>query len=208
MQRKLLHALEAGEVWPLGAERPVRTDVRLVVATNVPLASLVEKGELLPDIPPRFGLMRVRIPALRDRVADIPELVLGSIAGAAPSYGYAGSPPDVEPDLMTAFTLWSWPGNHRELDATMRLLLALACREKTLTLAMCDDHEALDYLPALVKVKRQWTPQEAVDAVRRSGGNQAKAGRAMGLTPMQIGRLLARARVELRAEEELKLIKT
>jgi DNA-binding NtrC family response regulator len=72
VQRKLLHAIEQREIWPVGADRAVRLDVRLVAASNIPLATLVERGTFLGDLAARLAHFRVRLPALRERREDIP----------------------------------------------------------------------------------------------------------------------------------------
>lgn len=136
VQQKLLHAIEYREVYPVGAERAVRTDVRLVAATNVSLESRVAAGEFLPDLVPRFGHFRVKLPALRERRADIVELAVHFVQTHCIRYGYA-SAPLIDGDLASALEAAPWPGNVRELDAAMQYLLFAACGSATLTIEHC-----------------------------------------------------------------------
>ena len=122
VQRKLLHVVEAGEVRPVGADRTVRVDVRLVLASNTPLETLVASGDFLPDLLARIGLFRIRLPSLRERRADIPGLVTHFVETRAPALGYARSP-TVDPDLLRALQGADWPYNLRELDAAVQRLL-------------------------------------------------------------------------------------
>ena len=123
VQQKLLHAIEYGEIRPVGVDRHSRIDVRIVAATNVPLAELVGRDQFLPDLEARLSLFRVRLPALRERRADIPLLIEHYLAQHAPSCGYAHGPPAVDDELLAALAAAPWPHNLRQLDATIHRLL-------------------------------------------------------------------------------------
>jgi DNA-binding NtrC family response regulator len=119
----LLHAIEHREVWPVGADRPVRVDVRLVAATNIPLERLVADGAFLEDLAARLLAFSVRLPALRERRSDIPALVHQFIAIRAASCGHAVGPPAVDESLMEALVSADWPYNLRQLDGAVQRLL-------------------------------------------------------------------------------------
>jgi hypothetical protein len=114
--------VERKEISPLGADRPVSVDVRLVAATNVPLHTLADDGTFLPDLLARLDGFVVRIPPLRERREDIPLLATHLVAKHAPEFGYA-APPAIEDRLMSALCEAEWPGNVRELDVAIRRLL-------------------------------------------------------------------------------------
>lgn len=134
VQRKLLHAVEHKEVWPVGTDRAVRVDVRLVLATNVSLEALAASGRFLPDLVPRLSAFRVRLPALRERRADIPDLVADFVRRHAPACGYdAPFTPAIDSALMTALQRAPWPYNVRELDAVVQRLLVEADGAPVLT---------------------------------------------------------------------------
>jgi DNA-binding NtrC family response regulator len=137
LQQKLIHAVERLEIWPVGADRPVRLDVRLVAATNVPLESLVEQGRFLPDLAMRLIHCRVRLPSLRERRADIPALVRQFVANRAAMCGHPVRTPLVDEELMAALIAAEWPGNLRQLDGVVQRLLMEAAGQDTVTPDHC-----------------------------------------------------------------------
>lgn len=137
VQQKLLHAIEYREVVPVGTERPMKVDVRLVAATNVSLEDQVGRGEFLPDLLPRFGHFRVRIPSLRERQSDIVRLAEHFLAVHAARYGYDGQTPSFDLELASALEGADWPGNVRELDATIQYLLVTGNGATRLGLEHC-----------------------------------------------------------------------
>ena len=88
VQAKLLHAIEYGEIRPVGSDREVTVDVRIVAATNIPLEQLAQADRFLPDLCARLNTFRIVIPPLRERKADIPALVWEAVRKHAPSSGY------------------------------------------------------------------------------------------------------------------------
>jgi DNA-binding NtrC family response regulator len=138
IQQKLLHAVEYSEIRPVGADRDVRVDVRIVLASNIPLATLVERGEMLPDFFARVSAFRVELPPLRNRRADIPLLVEQYVTKHATACGYTVAP-GVDPDLMRALQGAPWPHNLRQLDSTMHRILVDADGAMTLTPEHCLD---------------------------------------------------------------------
>src|SRR5690349_1486953 len=116
VQGKLLRVVEEdGEFYPVGSDRPVRSDVRFVFAANEGLDALVEREQFLPDLRDRISAFAVRIPPLRDRAADIADLVRHVASLRAPRCGYAGRAPSFDDELMRALERDAWPGNVREL---------------------------------------------------------------------------------------------
>jgi DNA-binding NtrC family response regulator len=170
VQCKLLHVVERGEFRPVGSDREVRVDVRLVVATNVSLAEEAARGRFLPDLLARLCAFRVRIPPLRERRADIPLLAEQSLAAHARRGGY-GATPRIHPNLMDALQRADWPNNLRQLDAAMHRILVDADGAPELTLAHCED-ERLGLEPA---AERVLTPQRIADAIRSEGSISAAA---------------------------------
>ena len=166
MQCKLLHVVERGEFRPVGSDREMRVDVRLVVATNVSLAEEVVRGRFLPDLYARLCAFRVRIPPLRERRADIPLLAEQSLAGHARRSGY-GAPPRIHADLMNALQRAEWPNNLRQLDAAMHRILVDADGAPELTLAHCED-ESLG-LHAFAEAALPLTPERIAAAIQREG---------------------------------------
>lgn len=172
VQYKLLHAVEAGEFRPIGSDRDMRVDVRLVVATNIALDEAAISGRFLPDLNARLSAFRVRVPSLRERRADIPLLVQQSLRVHALRCGY-GTIPSIHADLLAALQRAEWPNNLRQLDATMHRLLVDAEGAPELTLAHCED-DNLD-LHRYVESSRPLTAQRIADAIASEGSVSAAA---------------------------------
>ena len=109
IQIKLLRALEEGEVLPLGADRPVKTDFRVVAATHQNLLRCVEMGQFRHDLYYRICAFEIPIPALRERTQDIPQLAAYFISQTAyPDLQFSNA-------ALEALMARPWPGNVREL---------------------------------------------------------------------------------------------
>jgi len=121
-QPKLLRLLENSEVFPLGEQRPVRVDVRVVAATNRDLALLVREGKLREDLYYRLQVLPVSVPPLRERREDIPVLARHFVRALS----RRKQPPVLAPDAVAALVVERWPGNVRELRNVIERTLALA----------------------------------------------------------------------------------
>jgi DNA-binding NtrC family response regulator len=114
MQVKLLRALQESEFERVGGIKTIRVDVRLVAATNRDLKKLIANGTFREDLFYRLNVVPIRLPALRERVGDIPLLVdhfLGKFNERLKKH-LTGA----EPEALDALRAHSWPGNIRELE--------------------------------------------------------------------------------------------
>jgi DNA-binding NtrC family response regulator len=117
MQVKLLRALQESEFERVGGIKTIRVDVRLVAATNRDLKKRIEAGAFREDLFYRLNVVSIRLPALRERVTDIPLLAehfLGKFNERLKK-NVAG----VEPEALDFLSAYSWPGNIRELENVM-----------------------------------------------------------------------------------------
>jgi formate hydrogenlyase transcriptional activator len=114
VQPKLLRVLQEREFERLGSTRTQHVDVRIVAATNRDLERMVEDGSFRSDLYYRLNVFPVAIPALRDRVDDIPALALHFATLCARRLGRPV--PSISPAVMDALKRWTWPGNIRELQ--------------------------------------------------------------------------------------------
>jgi DNA-binding NtrC family response regulator len=192
VQRKLLHAIEHREIWPVGADRAVRLDVRLVAASNIPLATLVERGSFLEDLAARLANFRVRLPALRERREDIPALVRQFVELRAAVCGHPVRLPRVEPELMDALSRAEWPYNLRQLDGVVQRLLIEAATAASDTLGLEHCLGELAYLRAGPDDRVKPTP-EAVRAMMIELGSATKVARRLGVSRWTVYRHLERA---------------
>jgi len=122
-QAKLLRVLEQGEFQPVGGERTLRTDMRLIAATNCNLASAVADGTFRPDLFYRLNVFPIQLPPLRDRKQDIPALVSHFIAKHEREDRGIESPTEAALALLQAY---DWPGNVRELENVIERALIVA----------------------------------------------------------------------------------
>jgi transcriptional regulator with PAS, ATPase and Fis domain len=113
MQSKLLRMLQEGEVEPIGSNRVVKVDVRVIAASTVDLRQMVSAGRFRSDLYYRLSVLPIELPPLRDRVADIDALcdhILEDIARRS------GRPQrELTPTALAVLSAYSWPGNIREL---------------------------------------------------------------------------------------------
>jgi DNA-binding NtrC family response regulator len=188
VQRKLLHAIEHREIWPVGTDRPVRIDVRLVAASNVPLEQLAAEGRFLPDLVARLNSFRIRIPPLRERLGDIPALVQQFLELRAPRCGYDELVPRFDQLLLDLFQTATWPNNLRQLDATVQRLLIHADGAPVIT----HEHLGDDIADLGVRSEEQRLTPAHVREVVASTGSKARAARVLGVTRQTVHRYLAR----------------
>ena len=112
-QAKLLRVLEEGRLERVGSERPLSVDVRVVAATNVPLERAVQQGRFRADLYHRLAVLRIHLPALRQRVDDIPLLAEHFLAAFRRKYGRGVA--RLTNEAMALLQAYLWPGNVREL---------------------------------------------------------------------------------------------
>ncbi|HRJ68862.1 MAG TPA: nitrogen regulation protein NR(I) [Beijerinckiaceae bacterium] len=121
-QTRLLRVLQQGEYTTVGGRTPIRTDVRIVAATNKDLTVLIEQGLFREDLYYRLNVVPIRLPALRERAADIPDLarhfLMLAEKGGLAHKTFNGS-------ALQQLQHYPWPGNVRELENLVRRLVAL-----------------------------------------------------------------------------------
>jgi DNA-binding NtrC family response regulator len=121
VQAKILRVLQEGEVTPLGANRPIRVDVRVVAATHRDLAASVREGDFREDLMYRLDVLSIPLPPLRERLADIIPLAEHFLRLAAG----ASRPKALSAGAAQRLLQQSWPGNVRELRNAMERCNAL-----------------------------------------------------------------------------------
>jgi two-component system response regulator HydG len=121
IQNKLLRVLQEREIKPVGGDRFVQVDVRVVAATNKDLRHLVARGDFREDLYWRLAVVPVQVPPLRERREDIPLLaahILARRRGAAKTFAGAEAryPTQLAPAALGRLMAYHWPGNIRELE--------------------------------------------------------------------------------------------
>src|SRR5437016_5850731 len=124
MQVKLLRVLQEGTLVPVGGTKPEKVDVRIIAASNKDLREAVLRREFREDLFYRLHVVALEVPALRERLADLPLLVQHFLDAVAQRT--AKPHKKLHPELMAAFYEWHWPGNVRELANEIERLCVLA----------------------------------------------------------------------------------
>jgi DNA-binding NtrC family response regulator len=123
MQAKLLRLLQEGELERVGGEKPIIVNTRVIVATHRDLEALVRKGAFREDLYHRVFVFPVIVPALRERVEDVPRLAEHFAQLVAEQNGW--KPRGFSPEALDQLARYSWPGNVRELRNVVERLLLL-----------------------------------------------------------------------------------
>ena len=125
-QAKLLRVLEAQTVQPVGADRPVQVDTRVVAATHRELSRMVAAKEFRFDLFYRLAVVHVALPPLRERLEDLPHLIATFYAARAARTGAALEAGPIDGDNLERMRRHAWPGNVRELRNVLERAWALS----------------------------------------------------------------------------------
>lgn len=125
-QTRLLRVLQEGEYTTVGGRTPIKTDVRVISATHRDLKRQVSQGLFREDLYYRLNVVPIRLPPLRDRREDIPDLVSHFLAQ---SVDLGLSQKTISTSAMQALQKYGWPGNVRELENLVRRLAALSIQD-------------------------------------------------------------------------------
>jgi transcriptional regulator with GAF, ATPase, and Fis domain len=194
LQQKLLRCLQSGEVKRVGGRKFALTDVRIIAATNRNLRAEVQAGRFREDLFYRLDGVSLQVPALRERLDDLPLLVEHFLAEADPAARVGTLPPDA----FASFYAYRWPGNVRELRNVVRRLQLLPDLELTLDerVGALGDEPAVAPLHAIASVERSHIEARVVSRLRAWRESEAPHLRPDWLT-------LEEARRELQEAFEL-----
>ena len=124
LQTRLLRVLADGEFYRVGGHEPVKVDVRIIAATHQNLENLVKSGDFREDLFHRLNVIRIHLPALRERREDIPLLMRHFLESAANELAVEAKV--LLPETEEQLSLMEWPGNVRQLENTARWLTVMA----------------------------------------------------------------------------------
>jgi DNA-binding NtrC family response regulator len=127
-QAKLLRVIEDGVVIPVGSNKPIMVDVRIISATNQNLPKLIEEKKFRQDLYFRIKGVNISLPNLRDRVEDIPPLVDYFLNEAVSEVGSKVT--GITDDALAALSKYDWPGNIRQLRHCIRTMVVMCDRDK------------------------------------------------------------------------------
>jgi len=214
-QAKLLRALQEGEIYRIGGNKPIKVDVRVLAATNRNLPKEVTDGHFREDLYYRMKVVELECPSLRERLEDIPILSQHFIE----TYGRKLGKPvlGISPSALKALGDYHWPGNIRELENMIERAVALSGTKvlgledfifsgsqktkKTLKNIVGDD-SSIEHLLNFCGISPDdfqrdgWeglqdaVEQKCLEDVLQNTKNQKEAAEALGLTPTKLHRLV------------------
>ena len=210
-QTKILRVLQSGTFERVGGNAPIKVDVRVIAATNKPLEQAVAERKFREDLFYRLNVVRIELPALRNRKEDIPLLVNYFLSKYAQRQKQR--PKSISPDVLSALEGYHWPGNVRELENVIQRALVVAKGNVILqsdlppeltqrgpasvanTSATQAPASVVEDIPTIAQTLFAWARKDPklkiipavereliVEALKHTKGNQVQAARILGIT--------------------------
>lgn len=214
VQAKLLRCLQSGEVRPIGANKAIKVDVRVIASTNRDLAAAMQERSFREDLFYRLNVLSLTMPPLRERLEDVPLLAMHMLRSACRESGEAAEK-EISPEVLQWLSQRPWPGNVRELQNIMRRL-SVFCNENRIdmdlvAMVITEHPEAasphplgskdvglfsLDYKKAKAQVIDTFTRSYVKKLLSETHGNISEAARISGLSRVALQKILSRLDVQ------------
>jgi DNA-binding NtrC family response regulator len=199
LQSKLLRVLQEREFEPLGSERTLRVDVRVIAATNRDIRQLVSEGKFQEDLYYRLNVIPIEIPPLRERPEDIPVLAEYFIRKHEQRTGKRIE--RVEEGVIPGLQAYNWPGNVRELENTIERAVVLSTDRVITPESISVLGTAVGQrvgLPSLnLHLNLEWVERETIrKALETTAGVKKDAADLMGISQRALSYYLAKYRIE------------
>ncbi len=184
MQAKLLRVIEDGVVIPVGGNKPIIVDVRIISATNHDIGKLVEEKKFREDLYFRIKGVSVSVPALRERPEDIPLLADFFLKEAV---GETGSKvAGIIDAVMNIFTGYEWPGNIRQLRNVIRTMVVMSDRDKLDVQDLPPEIHHVHRLPGATKPSaalslNEIEKQAIIETLAKTSNNRQLAAKLLGI---------------------------
>jgi DNA-binding NtrC family response regulator len=192
LQVKFLRAVQEKEVTPLGSNRPVKVDVRIIAASNRNLEEEVRRGAFRDDLYYRLNVVPIHLPPLRERREDIALLIEHFISVFSKEYNV--EPKRLSPDAMEKLLAYPWPGNIRELQNVIERVFALSQNTEItradlpISVVGFEEHPVnfneLSELPTLEDMEKSLIAA----ALHKSRGNKNEAARILAIDRQRLYR--------------------
>ncbi len=183
LQAKLLRVLQEREVDVLGGKGTVSVDIRVIATTNRPLLEEVKAGRFREDLYYRLNVFPLRIPPLRDRIADIPALVQHFIRSGAEKNGKEVNA--ISKEALAILMSMPWPGNVRELENIIERAVLLAESEQIdKDHLLFPENEPIRQEAVPTTVTTVWEAERRLilETLTRVSGNRTHAARTLGIS--------------------------
>ena len=210
-QVKLLRFLQDGEIRPVGGNKSIFVDTRIIAATNENLEKAVELGRFRKDLFYRINVIRIHIPPLRERREDIPLLVEYFLEKILEKFKKGKRV--FSEEAMYAFMNYDWPGNIRELQNMIERAVALSKSEiinvDELPLPVpVEEFAALSRNPLdderkksfIVTTLAEQEKNAIIEALNKYGGNQTKVSQVLGISTTTLWRKIKKYRIKSQHE--------
>jgi len=195
MQLRLLRVLQERVFERVGDSTPIKVDVRVIAATNQDLAEKVRLGEFRDDLYYRLKVVEIVVPPLRDRRDDIPVLVDHFIQKF--NSRFKKNIEAISEGVQKLFLSYLWPGNVRELEHTLEHAFVL-CRQNTIARKHLPAHfSEVSAKQASAINGNEIDPESVLEALKKSGGNKAKAARLLGINVRTIFRKIEKYNINV-----------
>jgi len=180
LQSKLLRVIESRDFMKVGGERVLKTEARIIAATNKDLELHIEKGKFREDLYYRLKVVEIALPALRERKEDIPELVIYLLEKI--NRLLRKNVGKVPPPVMKLLTSLPWPGNVRELENALTRAVILAkgdvIQEHNLPIERGKDKIVPRDLVSMKEVEKEYIQH----VLQSKGGNKTQASRILQIS--------------------------
>ena len=190
MQAKLLGALESRTISRIGSDVPIKVDIRLICATNMPLYDMLDQYQFRQDLLYRINTVEINIPPLRERLSDIAILADYFVNLYSKKYSKPGLA--VHPDTISKLRQYHWPGNVREFQHTMERAVIMtentALQPEDFYLAKPETQQE-----TIINLNLKDLEKQAIKkAVIKHQGNMSKAAQELGLGRTTLYRKIAK----------------
>jgi Nif-specific regulatory protein len=194
LQTKLLRVLQEREFERVGGNKPTKVDIRVIAATNQDLNAAIVSGAFRQDLFFRLNVVELKMPALRDRVEDIP--MLGNYFAAKYADKCNRRVVGISPEAQKLLQAYDWPGNVRELENAIERAVVMGSTEHILSEDLPEPlleagaphapSESSGYHNHVTHTKKQII----LEAMKKSDGNYTEAAKLLGLHPNYLHRLV------------------
>jgi len=209
MQVKILRALQEREIERVGGTKSIPIDVRVIAATHQNLDTLVAEGKFRADLFYRLQGVRLRLPPLRERIDDLPDLMTHLLDRTARRMNRL--PATVSTEALRALWAYGWPGNVRELQHVLEGAMVMsdgvilpAHLPPAIQQATAQPPSAAAPVLAgpLDEALETWERQMILDALRQGGGVQARAAKILGISERSLWYRVKKLGIQVRTQPE------
>jgi len=209
MQVKILRALQEREIERVGGTKPISIDVRVIAATHQNLDTLVAEGKFRADLFYRLQGVRLRLPPLRERIDDLPDLITHLLDRTARRMSRL--PATVSTEALRALWAYAWPGNVRELQHVLEGAMVMSdgvIQPEHLPPAIqrSTSQPPAEAAPVLAgpldEALENWERRMILDALRQGGGVQARAAKILGISERSLWYRVKKLGIQVRTSPD------